>query len=319
MTITAPVRRTAPARTTVTKTVTKATVKAQKKAAAVDTPLDHSVIRTDFHVEPVIMITPALATRWLASNTRNRNTKEEAIGRYVADMLAGNWALNGEAMKFSVTRVLLDGQNRLRACIESGVTFPSMVVFGLPDKAQDTMDGGSIRLLADVLRIRFGVLNPNPVSVTVASTLAWSNGARSTVSGHRRASRAEHIAWFAEHEQDMIETTKAGLRIAASKVGLSPKESTILWWVLSKIDEEEATDFFAKLSSGVGLDEGHPILHLRNKLMSNAAATAGNKMPAFHKPALVLKAWNLYRDGEKVKVLSYQPGGKKNEKFPEPR
>lgn len=286
--------------------------------ATAEQPL-YQVDRTDFHVEPCINITPELATEWLRSNTRNRNQKNEAIARYAADMTAGNWALNGEAIKFSVSGVLLDGQNRLRACLEAGVTFPCMVVFGLADLAQDSMDGGKIRTMSDILGISHGVKNPNGVATTVSGTLAWVNGLRNGAAGNRRSSRAENIAWFVANRDEMIDTTKAGGRIAESSIGLSSREASILWWVLSKIDVEEATDFFDKFSNGIGLEEGHPILHLRKRLQMNAAAPIGKRMPPFHKTALVSKAWNMYRDGERPKTLTYSPGGKKNEAFPEPR
>ena len=286
--------------------------------AAADTTI-YRIDQPDYHIEPSVLITPELAAQWLARNTRNRNPKTEAIGRYAEDMRSGNWRLNGEAIKFSRTGVLLDGQNRLLSCMAAGKPFLCSVVFGLEDKVQDSMDGSIIRNLADVLSISYDVKNSNIVAGVVSGTLAWSKGVRTTAAAHVKSSRAQHIAWFVENRDEVAEATKAGVHIYGTKIGLSPKEAAVLWWSLSKIDKEEADDFFDKLGTGVGLTEGHPILHLRKKLLSNAVAPAGRKMPPSHKAAFVTKAWNLYRDGEQIGALTYLPGGKKNEKFPEPR
>src|SRR3990172_2754159 len=80
----------------------------------------------------VVEITPDLAARWLLSNTHNRTMKVKAIARYAADIRSGAWYVNGETIKFAADGTLLDGQNRLRACIEAGRAFTSVVVRGLP-------------------------------------------------------------------------------------------------------------------------------------------------------------------------------------------
>ena len=67
-------------------------------------------------------LTPELATKLLARNTHNRTISSSRIRQYAADMAAGNWAFNGEAIKVSEGGQILDGQHRLRAVIESDVT-----------------------------------------------------------------------------------------------------------------------------------------------------------------------------------------------------
>src|SRR5664279_4273925 len=70
------------------------------------------------------VITPSLAATYLEANIKNRKVKEKAVQRYAADMVAGEWMLTGEAIKFSDEGSLLDGQNRLRAIVMSRTPIP---------------------------------------------------------------------------------------------------------------------------------------------------------------------------------------------------
>ncbi len=56
---------------------------------------------------------------------------------------------------------------------------------------------------------------------------------------------------------------------------------------------------------------------LRNALPRDALAT--KKMPASHRLAITIKAWNAYREGRSIGYLRFAGGGAKPEQFPEPR
>lgn len=76
----------------------------------------------------VMDITPAMAKDWLESrNANNRAKKRNAIERYARDMKNGNWELTSEGITFGCSGELLNGQNRLYAIVESGVTVKMVV------------------------------------------------------------------------------------------------------------------------------------------------------------------------------------------------
>src|SRR4051794_31155207 len=99
-------------------------------------------------------VTPAVAADMLAANTKNRTLRRTLVDVYAADMAKGNWQFTGEAVKISTDGVLLDGQHRLEAIVQAGVTVPMLVVRGLPRATQDVMDSGAKRSAADALRLR---------------------------------------------------------------------------------------------------------------------------------------------------------------------
>ncbi|SDT87231.1 hypothetical protein SAMN04488548_12433 [Gordonia westfalica] len=82
-----------------------------------------------------IFVDPAMARRVLAKNTHNRPIKESQVVRLMAEMTSGRWKYNGEAIKWSIDDVLLDGQHRLTALARMDDNFPAipfLVVRGLP-------------------------------------------------------------------------------------------------------------------------------------------------------------------------------------------
>lgn len=102
----------------------------------------------------IIEITPERAQELLEHNTVNRPLKDAAVKRYAKDMKEGRWEINGEAIMVSEEGTLLNGQNRLHACVEAGVPFTSLFVSGLNGNSLDTIDVGVPRSLADQLHWR---------------------------------------------------------------------------------------------------------------------------------------------------------------------
>lgn len=83
-----------------------------------------------------ILVTPEMAENWLKNNNLyNRRVAETVVKRYADDMRRGNWQLNGEAIQFSCSGQLKNGQHRLRAVIMAGIPVRMYVTFEVPDDA----------------------------------------------------------------------------------------------------------------------------------------------------------------------------------------
>ena len=89
-----------------------------------------------------------------------------------------------------------------------------------------------------------------------------------------------------------------------------------LFVLFSEIDQEDADAFFDAFISGVGLEEGSPILALRTLLTNLRSRSKATKIDQNYVAALVIKAWNAWRAGLEVTTLYYRPGGANPEKFP---
>lgn len=256
-------------------------------------------------------VTPTKAERWLGRNSRNRHEKPRRIARYATAMRRGEWELNGEAIKFDSNGHLLDGQNRLRAVVESGVTIKSLVIHNLPPETQDTMDDVSPRSLKDALAIR-KIDNATDLATAIAWLHRWETGTLRNFAS--RPSVREGLDLYARHPNlgaSIPQARALGRRLMGPR-GMY----TYLHYRFASLDPDDADDFFEQLTTGEALRNGSPIYALRRTLEANITAT--KKMTDTYRLAYFIKAWNAYRLGEDVKVLSWRGGGTKAEKLPEP-
>jgi hypothetical protein len=103
----------------------------------------------------VVMITPAMAEKWLKGTTSgNRPIRKNNLQRLIHDMKSGQWSLNGESIVLDDNGNVVDGQHRLRAVVDSGVTIQSVVVRGVDASAFEYIDLGVRRDGGDVLAVR---------------------------------------------------------------------------------------------------------------------------------------------------------------------
>jgi hypothetical protein len=279
--------------------------------------------------EPVVTIeeiTPARAAAWLLENSHNRRLNPGRVSRLAATMSRGEWLLNGEAIKFNGAGLLIDGQHRLAAVVESGVTIKSLVVRGLPVAAQETLDLGAKRGIADMFTLR-GIPQASRCATVTGLVFRWEAGYPSALRNNLAAEvggSAQVIASsmtppqafevWERHGQGILESVRM---VEAKKthlrpLGLSAGLVAFLDYLLGSIDREDASAFTEALLLGADLDNDDPRYLLRERLLRDAASR--DRAPKKYLLALSVKAWNLWRVGEKRSQLGVKPG----EGFPVP-
>lgn len=125
-----------------------------------------------------IVITPDMAKVWLEKNTKNRKYQRNIMLKYAHDMMSGAWQVTGDVIRFDVYSNLLDGQHRLKACIEADMPFETFVIYGLPPETQDVMDIGKNRSSSDMLTL-MGLHNTAALNGALRVLLAERAGAAS--------------------------------------------------------------------------------------------------------------------------------------------
>src|SRR5262245_10698789 len=98
-------------------------------------------------------ITPKQATTWLASVRNKAKANRRQVNAYADEMLHGRWKLNGEPIILSDSSTVLSGRLRLMACVAAKVSFPSLVIEGVPEGAFESIDAVRRRTTADILTI----------------------------------------------------------------------------------------------------------------------------------------------------------------------
>lgn len=106
----------------------------------------------------VMSVTPEVARRWLKENSQNRNVRQSHVDFLASEMLNGRWVTTHQGVCIAEDGVLLDGQHRLLAVAQSGVTVDIMVTTGSDKSVMPVTDQGMVtRSVGDTLYLLDGV------------------------------------------------------------------------------------------------------------------------------------------------------------------
>lgn len=272
--------------------------------------------RSDTPKSEMLIITPAVAKAWLKWNRSNRNLRTNVRDSHAADMDRGDWGINGESIKISRplrageiedmpegSVLFLDGQHRFEACVKSGKPFPTLVVYGLDPASRRTMDTGLIRRMGDVLKMEGETFSPILAS-TLRRVCLWDRGNRK-FSGPDKPTHAELLKLFESDPQGFRCAADKGYWVRKTYRDLPPAVISTAYYLLNRISPEQAPWFFASLKTGADLSENHPILTLRNRLARERA----ERRPSIagHQLAMIIRAWNAYRNDELLKRMDQGP------------
>lgn len=260
----------------------------------------------------VEIITPEMAAAYLSRNVRNRHLRSGVVKAYARDIQAGDWVLNGEAIKFDAEGNLVDGQHRLEAIILADRSMRTLVIRGVAASAQMTMDTGLRRKFADQLRLA-GEVNYNALASVARAVCKWERGVyRSGVTVTN--TELQHTL---DKYPDLREATAEALSLWR-RASLPPSVGGLCWWLFTQLDRRDAEDFFYVLGTGEGLLDDSPVYALR-RLIKTANERRTAQSDYVFLTAVTIKAWNAFRVGRTLQVLTFKTGGLHPERFPEPR
>jgi hypothetical protein len=219
--------------------------------------LYHGIIVLHLHVDdPIptpraperyaVRVSPDLARYLLSKNhPKNRKHKPTAIAKYARDMEQGYWAFTPESIVFSNHGVLEDGQNRLRAVEQSGVTVWIMFDFGWPEDLIQCINRASSRTNADALTVNgypgasgtagaMGIVEK--YLATVGTPLRWSQ---------RLLTSSESVERFTNDPDEWATAGQWGMRVYNATQGLGPATWTAAYFVVAKArGADTASAFF---------------------------------------------------------------------------
>lgn len=273
-------------------------------------------------LEPVRVVTPELAEEFLKWNKENRSAAQRVVAGYSRDIADGAfYEKQGDPVRFAVTGKLLDGQQRLQGVVDSGKPVQFVVITGLPESSQDTMDNGRRRTVADQLRIN-GFVNPMVLGSAARVLWLWEHGA--LVSSTPSPTNSELLAYVTEHcgsEAPSLEVSVTAVQ-AAKSVVRSASVAAALHYKQSRADIAAADAFWAAIATGADLRyaeldklEGSPVLALRNTLFRRREIK--ETLTQGELAYLIAKAWQLWREGTAQTKLYLPRTGVEMKHFPE--
>lgn len=252
------------------------------------------------------------AAKLLGANTHNRHLRPTVVNRYARDMAGGLWMMNGETIKVADSGVILDGQHRLAAIVQADVVIPMVVVTGLLEDSQETVDRGMPRNIADALKLR-GASNATALAGAIAQAICLQSESPSDTTAW--PSTREALAYYETHP-GLDRSVSLGERVRSSVIRYPSTTAGALHHIFAMLDEEDADVFWERLVDGVELADDSPVLRLREFMFRELTAQRRVERPRLQ--VFTIKAWNAWRRGEPMLLLKWRVGGAKPEGFPRP-
>jgi hypothetical protein len=245
-------------------------------------------------------ITPKVASEWLRCNRLNRPVRRGHVAFLAREMEEGLWQLNGQAIIISSTEDVLDGQHRLLAVIESGVSIRTLVVYGVEKDAFKTIDTGAKRSGSDALSVWFPGRMAG-VTKAVSTAVNWcvqlergSTNVKGAGGGTSKISNTETIDYVNRHPSLWkCAETVAGYEKQTRLLSIGV--ATALYEMFQRRSHTAADEFMRDLCTGEMLKSGSPAYVLRVLLAKDQRRLT--TYPMRIKVRMCLKAWNLFRRG----------------------
>lgn len=234
----------------------------------------------------------------------NRKRKKTLAAKYARLFSLGLWRFNGETIIFTRSGQLTSGQHRCEGAVKSGKGFWTFVVRGIEDEYKTSIDTGLSKNMGDFLHMD-GEREASKLAAAVRLIWDWENGylrpgARwATAAAPELEGSLERHPQIREHLQYALSTDVLRTLAAPSLIGF-------MSYLLSLADRIKARAFFDALDKGSGLEDGSPVLVLRNRLTKEKAATRRTITPRGLLP-LFIKAWNAYYEGRSLTRLKFIP------------
>lgn len=252
------------------------------------------------HVRPKVettveTITPAKAAGYLERNQNNRPMSRSALATVVRALNNGHWRLTHQGIAFDADGILLDGQTRLTAIVQTGVTVPMMVTRGLDRDAFTVLDRGKGRTGGDAFAI-CGEAHYNVISA--AARLLWQDilyDGRMDMAfpAESKPDNDDLLALVGEHPRlrDSVARTVNGY------VKGMPAASWRAWmhYRMSQKNGVQADTFWTQVRDGAEMPAKHPVMVLRMRF-HRMHEQMGRRRPVEIAAPTIL-AWNVLRSG----------------------
>lgn len=265
--------------------------------------------------EDAIDVTPELAKELMDQDNKNfRRVSQSEVKRHKNAMTTGSWFFNGDSIAINKDGLVKDGQHRLLGCIESEMplrTFPILI-------ENDMNIDNKKKLSFDKILAGLGYANTTALAATAKILCRHHKGIKNFYIAKYEIDNNELMQYFESHPE-ILESFNFTMTYY-SKCNVPHSALASFFHVTKMYDSNMAIDFVRKLSLPIGeyerlgITEFNALYHLKRFLMKD---TKDEKTPLPIKLAVMIKAWNYWRDEATCQRLLWRVGGSNPEPFPE--
>jgi hypothetical protein len=229
-------------------------------------------------------------------------------------MSRGDYDMTSVGIGFNPRGELVNGQHRLTAILVSETPVWMVVVRGLTPTAQEVMDQGLPRSLIDTLKfhkVKYYSLMAPSLRWMARLEYAWKTGRPNY------ANERPQVPFFMQILRDHPGLMDLPVDVTRVRRGIlvTPGVLLPLWYHLRLKDPVESEIFMSKLAIGNELTTTDPIFVVR-RLIENDRRRNYEHMPDYREMALLIKAWNAWREVKPVVSLTFNFGQTVKERFP---
>ena len=261
-------------------------------------------------------ITPSKAATYLETNRDNRPLRKNEVQRYVNLIKNGEFLNDGNAIKFDEEDNLLDGQHRLHAIVLAGEAVEMVTIRGLSTAARNVLDTGRGRTWSDALYMA-GEKNYTVLSSSLNLLHHYLYDDPPMCFLYNRYYRMSHPQMFEllEEHSGIRESTDYIVRVPNLRrvMRLVPASFCHYLFAMSHDNMNDVNNFFISLASGAALEEGTPIIALRDRII--AYAQNKRSLKSIDVAAWTIIAWNKMQQGKTATYIRWKRD-KKLQNFP---
>lgn len=213
------------------------------------------------------LITPEIAASILENNNpNNRKISRGTVQAYASDMLAGNWdEETGASISIDESGVLRDGQQRLTAIVESGVSLHMWVCRNV--SADGIYDNNRKRSNSDqisIMRSDFENVYKSTRYISIARAIITACGKGSS----RRTVTPKEVIDFTDTHKEILDGFFLNVpQTSVPKISLGVVHLGMFCAYCGGVSIEDVMNFYDVLCTGMSVNqEEFPIIAYRNYL-----------------------------------------------------
>jgi len=261
-------------------------------------------------------VSPSRARKLLATMVHNNRPVDlRRVKRYVKKMLEGTWRSTSQGLIIDWFGRLGNGQHRLLAVIESGVTIEIDITYGEDPENFLIWDKHKQRTLTDDFFIA-EIEHPKESArmYRVYLDLLETTPKRFVALGHRRGvSHEDALTWCRQNEHARLHVIEKCKAKEARRRLRPPAIFMGVYYYLYERTPDAADSFFDQLIHGAA-GSVDPVTQLRESLdQLMIESMRGVTIPKYVYAALVFKAFNAWMARKSVESIWFDP----SEGFPE--
>lgn len=252
----------------------------------------------------VEMVDPATAACYLSLNKNNRPLSQDTVLRYAEMMKRGEWTLVGDAIAIDTNGELRNGQHRLQAVVESGVPCQFLILENADPDSFPAYDCGRRRTASQIFAMK-EIPNYCSVSSIVNKVLTLRGG---NTGKHNARGQKSNQQMLDEYYSD-VEGYRRADRLAASLYTNSRSFGQSALGAYIYILEHDLhhpavkVEYFFKSVFSMKSSENPMLEMFRIRLIEDMASQ--KKMQPLYRFALLVKCWNAYVEGKRLKCLKW--------------